>query len=106
MLLKVWKRNSLRKFFGPLEEESWRIQNNSEPNIVATIKEGRLPHLGHVQRMPDKRLYINEWQARKKETEGETEAKMVERSTANGSERIENKGSLLLVRSRAAVAVS
>lgn len=49
-LLKVWERNVLRKIFGPLNEYgSWKICENCEleqlfgdPNIIATIKEGRL----------------------------------------------------------------
>ena len=61
MSLLVFERKILRKIFGPVQENGvWRIRYNeevyniyNEPNIMKTIKIGRLRWAGHVERMSD-----------------------------------------------------
>lgn len=64
MLLRVFKRKSVRKIDGPTkEEESWRIRTNKEiedtltgVDIVKFIHLLRLRWYGHTERLNKKRL--------------------------------------------------
>ncbi|KAJ4445549.1 hypothetical protein ANN_12229 [Periplaneta americana] len=60
--LRRWERKVLRRIFGSVKEEMWRIRRNAEvqelynkTDIVTEIKTGRLRWLGHV--MSDKRVF-------------------------------------------------
>jgi hypothetical protein len=62
-VLKTLEWETLRKIYGPIEDQnSWRIRANDElqvmyrkPNIVTTIKVRRLEWAGHLVRMSDDR---------------------------------------------------
>jgi hypothetical protein len=63
--LLVFERTILRRIFGPTKERdgTWRIKTKDELNksignktIINYIKSQRLGWLGHVHRMPDKRM--------------------------------------------------
>jgi hypothetical protein len=63
--LLVFERKILRRNFGPTKERdgTWRIKTNDEltklignKTIINYIKSQRLGWLGHVHRMPDKRM--------------------------------------------------
>jgi hypothetical protein len=54
----------LRKIFGATnDKDGWRMRTNidiqelfKQPDIVVTIKKGRITWAGHVQRMPETRI--------------------------------------------------
>jgi hypothetical protein len=58
-----WERKILRKILGTTnDKDGWRVKTNLEiqglfnqPDIVVTIKKGRIRWAGHVQRMPETR---------------------------------------------------
>jgi hypothetical protein len=62
-----WEREILRKIFGASnDKDGWRMRTNiqiqklfKQPNIVVTIKKGRIRWAGHVQRMPATRSVKN-----------------------------------------------
>jgi hypothetical protein len=68
----VFERKILRRMFGLTKQRDgmWRIKTNDELNklignetIITYIKAQRLGWLGHVHRMPDKRMVkgVYEW---------------------------------------------
>jgi hypothetical protein len=61
--LRISERKIIRKIYGPIKGDSWRIRKNKEikdilqgADIVTFIKSSRIRWYGHVERLQNQRM--------------------------------------------------